>query len=270
MFNYFKVDKPVIGMIHLLPLPGSPKYDSIDYSLDKTISKAVKEAKIYQECGVDGIQIENQWDRPFIKSDKIGFETVAAMSVVVNEVSKVLDIPYGVNVHMNGALPALAIAQATGARWIRVFEYISAYISYTGLTEGVAGELARYRSYLQANDRVDFYCDVNVKHGSHFIVNDRHIKDLAYDAQEQGADSIIITGFQTGEAPSCEKVKEASSKTDLPIFLGSGVNQENISELITVADGFIVGSYFKKDGKIENELDPQRIEKFMNKVCNIR
>ena len=117
-------------------------------------------------------------------------------------------------------------AVAAGARWIRVFEFVGAYISYTGLTEGIGGSLARYRKFLDAND-IYFLCDVNVKHGSHFIVSDRQVNELAIDAQEQGADALIITGFETGTAPDEIKVRDCKKTVSLPILLGSGVTLDN-------------------------------------------
>lgn len=267
----FKNEKAIIGMIHLMPLPGSPNYSPKEYSMKKIIERATEEAKIYEEAGIDGVQIENYWDQPFIKGEEIGYETVAAISVVANEISNKVSIPFGINLHMNGGVPALAAAVASGAKWVRVFEYISAYISYTGLTEGIGGKLARYRSMLKSNNDIDLICDVGVKHGSHFIVNDRTLNELAIDAQEQGADAIIITGFSTGIAPTKEKVLESKTNINIPVFLGSGVNIENVKELLSVSDGVIAGSYFKKEGKIENLVDYNRVYQFMkivNEVTN--
>ena len=150
-----------------------------------------------------------------------------------------------------------------------VFEFVSAYVSYTGLTEGIGGEVARYRKMLDAKD-IQLLCDVNVKHGSHFIVHDRTVNELAIDAQEQGADGIIITGFSTGIAPTKEKVIEAKNGIHLPIILGSGINKSNAAELLQASDGAIVGSSFKAEGKIDNIVDFQRTRDFMKEVEKIR
>ncbi|OLS01496.1 BtpA/SgcQ family protein [Tissierella creatinophila] len=266
----FENKKAIIGMIHLMPLPGSPNYSPTDYSMKMIIERATEEAKIYEEAGIDGIQIENYWDQPFIRGEEIGYETVAAMSVVANEISNKVSIPFGINLHMNGGMGALAAAVASGAKWIRVFEYISAYISYTGLTEGIGGQIARYRNMLKANNDIDFICDVGVKHGSHFLVHDRTLNELAIDAQEQGADAIIITGFSTGIAPTKEKILESKTKIHLPVFLGSGVNSKNVKELLSVCDGIIAGSHFKTDGKIENLVEYDRVYEFMKLVNEAR
>lgn len=264
----FTAKKPIIGMIHLKPLPGSPGYDRINCDMNKIIEFAVEEAKIYEAAGIDGLQIENYWDEPFLKGEKIGYETCTALASVTYAISKAVKIPYGINVHMNGGHAAMAVACATNAKWIRVFEYVSAYISYTGLTEGIGGELARYRKALQAED-IQLFCDVNVKHGSHFIVNDRSINDLAFDAQDQGADNIIITGFNTGVAPTKDKILDARKGIKIPVLLGSGINENNAIELLSVSDGAIVGSAFKTDNDMKKIVDFDKIESFMKKVKNL-
>ena len=163
----FNVKKPVIGMIHLKPLPGSPNYDKTQWNMKKIIDFAVEEAKILEAAGVNGLQIENYWDEPFVKGSKIGYETCTAMTAAACAIDNAVKIPHGINVHMNGGMAAMAIACASEAKWVRVFEYISAYVSYTGLTEGIGGELARYRSMLDAKE-IHMLCDVNVKHGCHY------------------------------------------------------------------------------------------------------
>ncbi len=265
----FSMPKPIIGMIHLKPLPGSPNYDPAVYDMKKIIEFAVEEAKILEEAGINGLQIENYWDEPFLKGEKIGYETCTSMTAAACAIAQNVNIPIGINVHMNGGKAAMAIACAAGARWVRVFEFVSAYISYTGLTEGVGGELARYRRMLDAKD-VQMFCDVNVKHGSHYIVHDRTVGELAYDAQEQGADSIIITGFSTGVAPTREKVAKARKNIKIPVLLGSGINIQNAQELLSVSDGAIIGSAFKTDGDMKKKMSFQRARDFIKEVEKLR
>lgn len=265
----FDVEKPIIGMIHLKPLPGSPNYDSNHYDMKKIIQFAVEEAKILEAEGINGLQIENYWDEPFLKGEKIGYETCTAMTAAACAIADAVKIPIGINVHMNGGKAAMAIAAACGAKWIRVFEFVSAYISYTGLTEGIGGEVMRYRKNIGAED-VQLFCDVNVKHGSHYIVHDRSVNELAVDAQEQGAENIIITGFSTGVAPSKEKVLEARKNIHVPVFLGSGISASNAQELLAVSDGAIVGSAFKTDNDIKQIVDAKRVRTFMEEVEKLR
>ncbi len=256
-------------MVHLRPLPGAPLYDPILCPLEKTIDIALEEAATLENAGVDGLQIENIWDYPYLKGEKIGHETTAAMAMIATKVMEHTHLPLGINCHLNGGFQALAVANAVGARWIRVFEWVNAYVSHAGIIEGIGSELARYRKSLNA-ERVKFFCDVNVKHGSHFMVSDRSVPEQARDAETEGAEVLIITGFETGKAPSPEKVKQVAEHIDIPLLIGSGTTKENVSQLLSVADGAIVGSYFKHDNNWKNPLDVETIREFMGIISQFR
>lgn len=261
--------KPIIGMIHLRPLPGSPLYDPITMNMNKITQIAIDEARKLEEGGVDGVQIENIWDFPYLKGSEIGPETVAAMSAIAIQVREKVALPLGVNCHLNGGKSALAIGCAVGAKWIRVFEWVNAYISHAGITEGIGGQLSRYRSFLRAQE-IQFFCDINVKHGSHFIISDRSVAEQAHDAETEGADAIIVTGFETGKAPTPEKVKEVCDIVNIPVFIGSGVNEKNVHDLLRFAQGAIIGSYFKRDNDWKKEVDKDRVKSFMKVVNQLR
>ncbi len=266
--SIFPKPKPIIGMVHLKALPGAPLYDPVG-GMSKIIDLAVEEACKLERAGVDGVQVENIWDYPYLKSENIGVETVAAMAAVATKVKEAIKIPMGINCHLNGGLHALAIAHSVGAQWIRVFEWVNAYVSHAGITEGIGGDLARYRSFLRANE-IRFFCDVNVKHGSHFLISDRSIAEQANDAESQGAEALIVTGFDTGQAPTAEKVKEFRSSVESPVILGSGVTTSNAEELLTYSDGAIVGSYFKQGNNWKNLVDECKVREFMSVVEDLR
>ncbi len=265
----FKNEKPIIGMIHLRALPGAPLYDPADMNMKKILSIAVEEAKILEAAGVDGLQVENIWDYPYAKNDQISHECTAALAVAVHEVASHASIPVGVNCHLNGGEAALACAVAGQAKWIRVFEWSNAYISQVGFVDAAGPQIARKRNDLRAND-ILCMCDVNVKHGSHFIIHDRTVEEQARDVETQGADVLIITGFETGSAPTPEKVGSCKAAVKLPILLGSGVTTENACELLSCADGAIVGSWFKADNNWKNLVDYQRTKDFMKQVQQLR
>jgi len=265
----FEQPKPIIGMVHLKPLPGSPGYDPDYMSFERVTEIAVEEAIILEEGGVDGLQIENIWDFPYLKGEDIGPETAAALAIAAERVRKAVGIPIGINCHLNGGFAALAAAIVVGAKWIRVFEWVNAYVSHAGLTEGIGGKLARYRANLRAQD-VKFFCDVNVKHGSHFIISDRSVSEQAHDAESEGAELLIVTGFETGKAPSAERVEEFKKSVGLPVLLGSGTTAENVGELLKHADGAIVGSYFKQNNDWRRKIERERVERFMTAVSAAR
>lgn len=267
--DIFPVSKPIIGMVHLRPLPGAPMYDPTRMGMDRVIEIAVDEARKLEAAGVDGLQLENIWDYPYLKGQAVGHETTAALAVAATKVKDAIRVPIGVNCHLNAAKQALAVAVAAGARWIRVFEWVNAYVSHAGITEGIGSELARYRSALKA-DHIRFLCDVNVKHGSHFIISDRTIAEQAHDAESEGADALIVTGFETGQAPTPEKVRELADHVGVPVLIGSGTTVQNVGELLRYADGAIVGSYFKEGNNWKNPVDETTTRQFMDVVREMR
>lgn len=265
----FTKEKPIIGMVHLRPLPGSPLYNPILMDMKKIISIAKEEAKMLEAAGVDGVQVENMWDIPYLQPHKIGSDTIASLAVGVNEVVNCVSIPVGAECHMNGGKIALSCAIAGGAKWVRVFEWCNAFISQSGYIEAIGGELSRMRRHLNALE-IAFLCDVNVKHGSHFIIHDRSVEEQALDIETQGGDAVIVTGFDTGMPPTVERVSSCKNKLQLPIILGSGVSGENAKELLNCADGAIIGSHFKIDGNWKNEIDFKRTVTFMKIVEEMR
>jgi len=266
--NIFTTQKPIIGMVHLKPLPGSPEYDA-QGGMDSIISHAVAEARRLEEGGVDALQIENQFDRPFLKPEKIGFETVSAITAASLAVKSSVKLPIGINVHLNGVNQAIAIAQSSGAQWVRAFELANAYISNSGVVQAAGPEALRYRSFLKA-ENIMLFGDFHVKHGSHSIIADRTLSEQAEDVAESGAEAVIVTGTKTGSAPSYEDVRVIKESVSVPVLIGSGLAFENLDELMPVIDGAIVGSYFKEDGKIENNIDVQRVSDFMKKASSLR
>ena len=265
----FQKPKPVIGMVHLRPLPGSPLYDPAAMDMRRILAIARDEARMLEDAGVDGVQVENMWDIPYLPGEKIGPETVAALAVGVYEVTRSVAVPAGAECHMNGADLALAAAVAGGARWIRVFEWCNAFISQSGYIEAAGGKVARMRKALGATE-IACLCDVNVKHGSHYIIHDRSVEEQAMDVEAQDGDAVIVTGFDTGTPPTVERIASCKSRVGLPILLGSGTTCENVATLLRHADGAIVGSYFKQGGHWKNPVDPERTRAFMKAVEALR
>jgi uncharacterized protein len=253
--DIFSTEKSLIACIHLLALPGSPRFDG---SMKKIIDTAVREAEIFSQFGIDGLIVENFRDNPFYP-DQLPPETIAAMTVVTNEVVRIFKGPVGVNALRNDAKSALAIATASQAHFIRVNVHIGAAVTDQGIIQGKAYETLRLRKIL--NDRLLIFADVAVKHasplGSRTIIEET--KDIALRGM---ADAIIVTGNQTGGNADPEEIKMVSDHTDLPVIIGSGITKENITEYYNLANGFIVGSYFKKDSKADNEVEADKVQAF--------
>src|SRR3990170_4653870 len=91
--------KAIIGMVHLLPLPGAPDWDG---SMERVLAAAVQDATALAEGGVDGIMVENYGDAPFLPGP-VPAHTIAALTNAVLEVRRAVRLPVGVNVLRNDA-----------------------------------------------------------------------------------------------------------------------------------------------------------------------
>lgn len=259
----FKGRKPVIGMVHLKALPGSPA-NKMDFN--EILEAALSDARALYEGGVDGIQIENQFDKPFLKQEQIGPETAAYLTAAGCALrQKYPDIPLGINIHMNGGIQALSAAAACKADWIRVFNLANGYISNSGYIDALGPELLRYRERIHAGN-ILIFGDFQVKHGSHTITADRPIEEKAHDIQVSMADAAIITGDATGRAPSVESIDLVRENISIPLLIGSGLNVENAGELWGKVDGAIIGSGFKKGADLHAPVDQDLVQKFMDTV----
>jgi len=264
----FGVDKPIIGMVHLMPLPGSPAYEGWD--MDVIIENALRDAKALVEGGVDGLIVENMWDLPYYSgAPRIPPEEIAAHAVAARAVVKEVNVPVGITVIHNGGRVALGIAKAVGAKFIRVCLYTGAAVWDTGeFDHGNAADLMRLRKLLYADD-IKFFADIVKKHSVIFPGID--LRTHAIWSDFYLADALIVTGTMTGLPPSPEDVKIVKeSVPHAPVIVGSGLNPENAEKLLRYADGAIVGTYFKVHGITQNPVDPERVKKLMSVVKEIR
>lgn len=250
----------VIGVVHALPLPGSPEYAG--QPMQAIYDRALADAEAYATAGMDGLIVENHGDIPFLKPGALGPETAAVMAVMTERVRQATGLTVGVNVLANAAIPALAVAKAAGAGFIRVNQWANAYVANEGLIEGPAAEAMRYRRNLSAQD-VRIFTDSHVKHGAHAITADRSLAELTRDLEWFGADVVIATGQRTGDAASGDELAEIKDATTLPVLVGSGATAENLARILAVADGVIVASSVKVGGVWWNPVEPQKARAFM-------
>jgi membrane complex biogenesis BtpA family protein len=261
MSTIFPIPKPVIGVIHVGALPGTPR--SLQ-SVAELVRLAKEEARVYRECGVDGVIIENMHDVPYLKGE-VGPEIVAAMTAIGIEVKNESRLPVGIQILAGANVEAMAVAHAANLDFIRAEGYAYAHVADEGLIEASAAKLLRYRKMIGA-ERVQVWTDVKKKHSAHAITADVSLGQTAETVEFMGADCVIVTGSVTGEAPQLADVKEAKSHCQLPVFLGSGITAANIDQFHNEADGFIIGSYFKVDGLWSNTIDPTRVTQLINKL----
>ena len=234
----------LIGMLHLRPLPGAPRYVPAE-GMTAVLDQAVSEARMLEECGFDGVIIENGWDIPFVKPEDVGPETVAALAVVADRVRQAIDLPIGVNCLANAVHASIAVAAAAGAAFVRANQWVNAYIANEGFVEGRAGSVTRYRHGVGA-DHVTVWADVQVKLGSHSLTADRPLSEQARDAAWFDADALIVTGSRLADPPAQDDLRVVREATALSVVAGSGVRSDNLAAILEYADAAIVGSSLKE------------------------
>jgi membrane complex biogenesis BtpA family protein len=263
-FKLLKIDKPLIGMLHCKAFPGSPSY--VKNSWKDVIQNTIKEANVLIEGGVDAILLENAGDVPFIRQEELGPETAALMAVLVREIRSRTELPLGVNIVANAAKVSLAAAVAGDADFIRVNQWVNAYISNEGLTNGMAGSVIRYRKLIDG-ENIAVLADVHVKHGSHAIVSDRSISEQAVDAEFYCADALVASGSRTGDPTNLKELIEIRNASKLPVFIGSGLTIENAETLIPSSNGAIVGFGLKNVPTWNSDLDIKKI-RYLKEIFN--
>lgn len=246
----------IIGTVHLHALPGAPAHSG--ETIDAIAEAALQDAQAYELGGVDGIIVENSGDLPFSKPDHIGPDTVAFMTRITTALVAQSRIPVGVNCLANAVIPAIAIAAASGGRFVRANQWVNAYIANEGFIEGPAATALRFRRSIGGQE-IKIFADVHVKHGGHAIVADRTISEQARDAEFFDADVLIATGTRTGQPTSIEEVRAIQNGSELPVIVGSGLSSDNIAELFGVADGAIVGSALKVGGVWWQRVDQESV-----------
>ena len=257
LYQIFKTNNPIIGVVHLLPLPTSPRWGG---SLKAVIARAEQEATALAAGGVDGIIIENFFDAPFAK-ERVDPAVVSAMTLIVDRLKGMVMLPLGINVLRNDARSAMAIASCLEAQFIRVNVLTGIMATDQGLIEGKAYELLRYRREL--GTEVGILADVLVKHAR--PLGTPNLTTAVQDTIERGlADAVILSGWATGSPPTREDLElAAAAARDTPVFIGSGASWENIAQLMPAADGVIVASSLKRKGKVEETIDPIRVSQFV-------
>jgi len=259
--DVFPDGKALIGMVHLDPLPGSPRHEA-GSGMEAVVARAVADAEALEAGGMDGIMIENFGDCPFWP-DRVPPVTIASLTVAALRVRERVSLPIGVNVLRNDVASALAIAVAVGARFVRVNVHVGAVVTDQGIVQGRAHETLRTRAAL--GSRVAVFADVAVKH-SQPLGERPPLEDEARETAGRGlADALVLTGTATGVPGAPWELKCVREELpDVPVLAGSGVDASTIGEFLEVADGVIVGSALEQDGVAGRPVDPDRVRAFVN------
>jgi uncharacterized protein len=251
----------LIGMIHVAPLPGSPRWEG---SMERVVAAALADAHALVDNGMDALLVENYGDAPFAPG-AVEPSTVAALAVVAREIRRALpQAPLGINVLKNDARAALAVACAVGARFIRVTVHAGVVVADQGLVHADAYHTLRDRRMLGGD--IAIFADVGGKHTAPLapVELERHAHDLTHRGL---ADGLVVSGQATGAATQVEDLKRVRDAVpDVPLLVGSGVTPETAAELLSVADALIVGTSLKQDGNVAAAVDPDRVRRLVAAV----
>ena len=253
------LERPLlIGVVHLAATPGSPAHAG---SMEPLLSRAASDAQALAQGGCDALIVENFGDMPFHKS-RVPAETIAAMALAVACVREAAGtLPLGINVLRNDARSALGLCAATGAQFIRVNVHTGAASTDQGLIEGDAARTLRERARLCPG--VKILADVHVKHAT--PLGSETIAQAAEETLGRGlADALIVSGRATGASPDphdLARVHEVAGAAHAALLIGSGLNAANAGELMQHADGAIVGTALKQDGRVEAPVELARVQR---------
>lgn len=259
----FGVEKPVLGMVHFLPLPGSPLYDRTG-GIQKIREHAFRDAEALVRAGFDGLMFSNEGDRPYLP--QVEKHTVAFMTELVSTISREFKKPFGVSV-LADPEAAIAVGTAVGATFVRIF-LSWVFASDWGIVSPNAGALQRYKATIDSSIKV--FANVS---GHTAPLGNRTIFDIARGAIKFGlADAISLAGSTAGSEVPEEEIDQAlkAAANEVPVVIGTGVSLKNIEKLFPKGDAFIVGTSLKYNGDTFAAIDPTRASMFMNKIHSLR
>lgn len=260
----FKTQKAVIGLVHMQPLPGDPEYDKVG-GMEKIIEMAKQDVIALQEGGVDGLLFTNEFSLPYMS--KVGYETVAAMAYVMGALKEIITIPYG-NDCIDDAMATIAMSSATGACFTRgVFH--GSWATNGGIVQGEGGTARRLCKSLDIPDfKLVYYL---MPESSGDLGQREPVTLLKSTYFLDQPDAIAIAGVVAGQKPKVEDIKNCREMyPDAVLFAATGVNIDNVEQYLPYIDAMFIGSSFKKDGIFRNQIDKERVKRFMNKTKELR
>lgn len=251
----FKDSKPIIGMVHLQPLPGAPGYKG---DLEAVYEAALYDLKALINGGANAVIVENFGDIPYATDNELITNT--AFAAIAARLRIECDLPMGINVQFNNFEAEWAIAYSCGYDFIREEVFAENRMGPNGVCISSGPALMRLKAKYPKD--IAILADVNVKHT--FAIVEQPLDFTIESIIESGADCLICTGITTGKSPSVDDVKEMKRIAgDVPVIVGSGVNAKTVKDYLSVSDGAIIGSSFKKDGNVMNPIDEERVKALM-------
>lgn len=234
----FRVEKPIIGMLHL----GG-------YGKKETFENAKLEIEQMYSNGVDAVLVEDYFGDVH--------DVERALAYLQQNYSNHV---YGVNI-LGDFVGSYRMAKKYGAAFMQV--------------DSVCGHLypekdKQYAELISKTRDGSVFVLGGVRFKYQPVLSGRTVEEDLHLGMER-CDVIVVTGEGTGLNTDIEKIKTFRENTgDFPLIVGAGMTKDSCREQLAVADGAIVGSWFKQHGRAEYSIDPQRVKDFMDAVKSLR
>lgn len=239
-FSNLNGKKLVLGLVHLLPMVGTPLY--ADGNMEKMTRKAIEDCRTLKENGADGCLIQTV-DVYYPATDDTDYARVAGLAAITARVRDAVgpDFIIGAQIMWNCITPSLAVCKAAGANFTRCSALVGKVDSLYGTIIGEPLKVAEYRNKIQAQG-IGMISEISGYHhtGEYSTEN---IKNLAETSIRLGANAIEV--MAKDELHNERLVKDVKSAGDFPVILGGGTDVENCKKRLRYADGALVGSAFE-------------------------
>lgn len=261
----FKQDKAIIGLCHLKALPSDPFYDEKG-GLESVYEAALKDVLALQEGGIDGIQFTNEFSIPYNTEDPADPIIVAAMANIIGRLKPVLTVPFGANI-IGDPYASIALCAATGAKWTRG-SYHGTWATNEGLLNSSCAKIYRYRHNLHADDlKLVHYV---IPESSKDIAGRDPVDSLKSHVFLNKPDALGLAGLVAGQKVDVPLLK--SFKSVYPneiLFAVTGVNTENVREIMSIADAAFVGTSLKENAVFENPVSKENVQNLMKQFKSL-
>jgi membrane complex biogenesis BtpA family protein len=263
-FDSLGKKKIVIGMVHLLPLPGTPFYQ--EGNLEQALEKAVADATALYRGGADGCLVQTV-DRVYPAADEADYARVAAMAAIVKAVADATspEFQIGVQIMFNALKASIAVAKVCGGSFLRCTALVGATLTAAGIVEANPLDFLTYRARISAQ-HIKLIAEVNSMHFQ--WLGDKPTAEIARMAARLGAAAVEVAHPE--EETNNRLVWEIKqAMPTLPVILGGHTTHENVARRLAKADGVFVGTCLKADGR-GGRVDMERVREYVKLVNSLR
>ncbi len=252
--HVMKNDFEIIGMCHLMALPGDKNYNR---NIDETIERAKYEINILQNNGFSKILFSNEYSYPY--TDKVDETTSMAMAYIIGTLKQFINVPFGVDC-MYDSFATINLAIASSADFYRL---TVSHINTDNMLLGKAdiNKLIRYANTLSTYGDSKLYLNISTAIKSIYSSDEK--KELLKLIDTQISPYAICVA-------SNDAYKDLSKTNDIStkIICDGGCNSTNIKEISQLTNGAIIGTSLKRKGRLQNSIDEERVKTIVSLINN--